>query len=720
MLVFLVIVGANIVQAFASTGPPPFVGQGDPVRFSFNPRLWHWSMDEWGLSPVSLRGRWGAQKPGVAPIDADRRSGPFPDAPTVRVVDTRRLMLALEGPPTGLAYDQATDRFLLTTTRGLYITDGALQRIIRYAIVDPEFSVDLGDLTAGAFLDSHTVMALSENKSFVVLRENERADPARNEPRFLASSGGVEEVTRGRLTTVRARMMYVMSLAFDPDAKALYTLTVPNARTRQLVVSQFDRTDFTLSAEFLPTTAPSVTWSARRHPLDDLYVSAATWANGRLYALSAAHNVLLVADVLRHSIVEVSGIDAPSGECGAPGSSQDVDSCARWDWPVCWDTPPGSCRRVRPCRLAVLRRRQWARIACSHRRQRLPRVACDGNADEPASSDDTRAIEVVPWSWRSWPVCHLVLQGGHDHHLYRLPASASAGVYGSAYRLYEIGLLVPTAVMSAAIPVAVSLRHRDPDEYGTYAGSVMQTLLTAGVLFAILGAALSRYAVDVVFGPAFGAAAFVFILLLPGLVARYVSVWLGTLLISFGRRKEFLRIAMVTSLVAIGSYWALIPVLGVPGAAGLTSLVEVGVTAATWSVLGEARPGLPWTVRWIPVIGLIGWGAGAAVSLLPLASMWRFVAGGGLRTMCAAGRVAVLLHTQSDLARGGGVPDWLGETSPCSFRHAIVLRFSTRFSRPTCRTAWPRSSSSTTHRRTIRSRSRVVGGEGLARRGGAQ
>lgn len=312
MLAFLVIVGANIVQAFASTGPPPFMGQGDPVRFSFNPRLWHWSMDEWGLSPVSLRGRWGAQKPGVASIDADRRSGPFPDAPTLRVVDRRRLMLALEGPPTGLAYDQATDRFLVTTTRGLYISDGALQRILRYAIVDPEFSVDLGDLTAGVFLDSHTVMALSENKSFVVLRENERADPARNEPRFLASSGGVEEVTRGRLTTVRARMMYVMSLAFDPDAKALYTLTVPNGRTRQLVVSQFDRRDFTLSAEFLPTTAPSVTWSAPRRSLDDLYVSAATWANGRLYALSAAHNLLLVADVLRHAIVEVSGIDTPA------------------------------------------------------------------------------------------------------------------------------------------------------------------------------------------------------------------------------------------------------------------------------------------------------------------------------------------------------------------------------------------------------------------------
>src|SRR5512139_1233253 len=34
---FLVAAAGNAVQAFASTGPPPYMGQGDPIRFSFNP-----------------------------------------------------------------------------------------------------------------------------------------------------------------------------------------------------------------------------------------------------------------------------------------------------------------------------------------------------------------------------------------------------------------------------------------------------------------------------------------------------------------------------------------------------------------------------------------------------------------------------------------------------------------------------------------------------------
>ena len=73
MVVFLVVIAGNIVQAFASTGPPPFMGQGDPVRFSFNPRHWVWSLEEWSPAPVSLRGRWAIEKPDVA--RADSRSG---------------------------------------------------------------------------------------------------------------------------------------------------------------------------------------------------------------------------------------------------------------------------------------------------------------------------------------------------------------------------------------------------------------------------------------------------------------------------------------------------------------------------------------------------------------------------------------------------------------------------------------------------------------------
>jgi len=69
---FLVAAAGNAVQAFASTGPPPYMGQSDPVRFSFNPRNWVWSLEEWALHPCrcaadgrlrSLTSRWRPSTP---------------------------------------------------------------------------------------------------------------------------------------------------------------------------------------------------------------------------------------------------------------------------------------------------------------------------------------------------------------------------------------------------------------------------------------------------------------------------------------------------------------------------------------------------------------------------------------------------------------------------------------------------------------------------------
>jgi disulfide bond formation protein DsbB len=138
-VVFLIMTAGNIIQAFASTGPPPYVGQADPVRFSFNPRHWVWSLGEYAPAPISLRGRWGVEKPDVTSVDPDPSTGPFRNFPALPVVERRTLSLSLRGRPTGLAYDTASDRFLLTTEIGVYLTNGALTRLERQTVVDPMF-----------------------------------------------------------------------------------------------------------------------------------------------------------------------------------------------------------------------------------------------------------------------------------------------------------------------------------------------------------------------------------------------------------------------------------------------------------------------------------------------------------------------------------------------------------------------------------------------------
>jgi disulfide bond formation protein DsbB len=315
---FLFVVAGTIVQAFASTGPPPYVGQSDPVRFSFNPRYWVWSLDEYSAAPISVRGRWAVETPDVAAADSRVEGSPWAGAPRLEIVEQRALGLALDGPPTGLDYDAAGDRFLITTAHGIYLADGALRAVQRHTAVDPLFAVDLGRFAGAAFLGDGRLLAVSENKSYVIVRETEQADARRNYRYFVESPTAFDEVSRSRFTTVRARLMYVMSAAVDPRDGSVVTVTVPNARSRRWIVSRFDAADLQLSEEFVPALAPEV---ARGLPepstaLDRLVISGTAIDNGRLHALSAAHSTLLTIDLASRTVIAaavIPGLTQPTG-----------------------------------------------------------------------------------------------------------------------------------------------------------------------------------------------------------------------------------------------------------------------------------------------------------------------------------------------------------------------------------------------------------------------
>ena len=228
------------------------------------------------------------------------------------------LPASIPRPVTDLAYDATTDRFLVTSAHGLYIVDGAFGQVERYTVVDPTFSVDLATFAGAAFLDSHTVMALADNKSYVVLAENDQADAAKNFRFFLESFDRFDERARGRFTTVRARMMYALSVAHDPASHSIFTITVPNARVQRLVVSRFDQRDMTLSEEFVPAlpAAGTLRLASDTRSLDEYYVTGATVVGGKLVALSAAFGTLLTIDPATRAVVSASaigGIDRPVG-----------------------------------------------------------------------------------------------------------------------------------------------------------------------------------------------------------------------------------------------------------------------------------------------------------------------------------------------------------------------------------------------------------------------
>lgn len=303
MGLFVVVVAANALQAFVSTGPPPFLGQGDPVRLSLDPRNWVWSMDELRPSRISLRGSWDVPRPDPSAVDPDPASGPLADLPSLGVKAWEHIAVPLEGTLSGLAHDPATGRYLaVTDEHAVYLLDATLSQPSHRVVLDPGFSVDLTALAGAAFVGGDTLAVLATNKSWALLLPDPETDPDREWRHFVSTDGGVRELRLGRFQTVRAHQMYALSLAFDATARELITVGVPSPRHRRLVVSRFAREDMVLSSEFEPKLGRGLSLVAEGRSLADYLVTGAAVAEGQLWAISAAHSTLLVIDLASREV----------------------------------------------------------------------------------------------------------------------------------------------------------------------------------------------------------------------------------------------------------------------------------------------------------------------------------------------------------------------------------------------------------------------------------
>jgi len=324
MGLFILVVAANALQAIVTTGPPPFMGQADPLRFSWNPRRWVWmATDELG-GAISLRGSWTIPVPDPASVEAetDPAQGPLADLPVLPIQRWESIGPSLNGRLTGLARDPAVGRFLAVTDRhGIYILDPALSTVVHSVRLDPYFAVDLQALAGAAFLGD-TLAVGTINKSYVLLRPDPATDEDYEWRHFLETSGGISELRRSRFGTVRARQMYVSSLAYDAEARELLTVSVPSPRHQRMVVSRFDRRDFVLSSEFQVRPGPGLAFGAPDRGLAEYVVTGAVVVDRQLFAISSAYSTLLVIDLESEAV---------TGAYGVPGIEDPVGLATRED-----------------------------------------------------------------------------------------------------------------------------------------------------------------------------------------------------------------------------------------------------------------------------------------------------------------------------------------------------------------------------------------------------
>ena len=309
------IIASNTFQALWSTGLPPNWGQGDPVRFSFNPKYVIWSDDSW-------HGMWGgfnvlgkrdvkdpdfayapnAKKLGIT-FDNNAQNGPLVLNGALKVSQTRTIESINQPINT---FSQIRGQYFMASKYNFWVLNEELKPTVS-AEIDPWFSANILDIVGITPYQNDAFVIMGTNKSLLRARLNPNADDVKGWANFVEGRTQVEAVGglgRARIDTERAKYSYIHSSA--TDGRYIFTATVPDNRNHKtFVISKALMADWTLSAEFVPAADLK-----DGRTLGELYVTGMVYEDGKLYAVSKNFNTLLVIDIAAEEVTTAYSIPA--------------------------------------------------------------------------------------------------------------------------------------------------------------------------------------------------------------------------------------------------------------------------------------------------------------------------------------------------------------------------------------------------------------------------
>ncbi|HEB9289394.1 TPA: disulfide bond formation protein B [Campylobacter coli] len=310
VLISTIIVASNVFQAFVSTGIPPYVGQGDPVRFSLNPKYIIWSTGGWnGLwQNISFLGKRDVKAPDYAfapaseklgiKFDNDTNNSPFAEIDDeLKIIDEQTINFdkAIN------TLDYINDEFVASSKWDVAFLDNNFSTKEGFEL-DPYFSATIDPIIGIIPYKENKFLLMGSNKSFLRFAKNPNADEALQYADFVKGNdrfeGQGKDLGRGRLDTVRAKFNHVASMTTDDHY--LYLATVPNNKdSKTFVISKISLKDLVLSAEFTPKAELK-----EGKTLGDLYITSMAFKDDEIYALSKNHNVIVIIDPTKEKVVK--------------------------------------------------------------------------------------------------------------------------------------------------------------------------------------------------------------------------------------------------------------------------------------------------------------------------------------------------------------------------------------------------------------------------------
>lgn len=304
---FLVIIVFNVVQALTQTGPFPFIGQSDPYRMSYNPDKILWSTANWPeLSKLSARGSFGVTRPDFGNLDSNSNSI-LENNKKLNPAKSVTLPSDIDGIATGISYsDNAKIFVVVTNTNWVYFIDSELEAILAKVKIDPAFSVEISNLAGVVFDGDNTALVTADHKSYVRLEFDPNAKISDSFYKFMDGTDGVSELKRSRFATTRARYNYIGSLAWDHDTREYVSVSIPDPKQNNFVMSRFSSQDYQVNSE------AKISGLTGKYPV----ITGSFIKNSNLYMLSHGTNQILVANKDNPELMDVIGLAPQSNVQG--------------------------------------------------------------------------------------------------------------------------------------------------------------------------------------------------------------------------------------------------------------------------------------------------------------------------------------------------------------------------------------------------------------------
>jgi O-antigen/teichoic acid export membrane protein len=231
-----------------------------------------------------------------------------------------------------------------------------------------------------------------------------------------------------------------------------------------------------------------------------------------------------------------------------------------------------------------------------------------------------------------------------------LSTATETGYFSVSFRIMEILLPVPGLLVAAVFPIVARAARDDAQRLAFVSGRMYETAVLAGTWLVICVELGAPFAIKFLAGPAGEPSVAVLRLQAVALLATFIAVACGFVLLSLHRHRDLMLANLVALLISAGLLVALVDPLGAKGAAIATASAECVLALVSTLFMTRARPELR------PPLGAIGTAALAGAPAVAIA----FVP--GLHPVLAVAAATVVYF--GILAALGRIPSELIDSVP--------------------------------------------------------